>query len=161
VSAEPSEDNLHHNNYVVTAGNTLDSGWAYAFTGFAAQGDYSSGRYQAITGDSVELKGNSDVRPLFFNFGLNKDAWDMRVMYERYLREDYLGFGGLGLFINDLDNPDTAFTPFSAAGKNFFTSLSARVAYRWQAGERLRITPALMYSQVGCVRRVFLRRNAL
>jgi len=140
VSADISEDNLHQNNYVLTAGGALDNAWEYAVTGFTAQGDYTSARYNALSGASAELKNKSDVRPLHFNLGLNNDAWDMRVMYDRYRQEDLVGSGALGLITS------AGFTPFSDPSQRSFTSLATRLAYRWQAGEHLRITPSLVYS---------------
>ncbi|MCW9000826.1 MAG: TonB-dependent receptor plug domain-containing protein, partial [Kangiellaceae bacterium] len=143
ISTDISKDTLHNKNLTFNINGKLKNDWGYSIAGFLAGGDYASGDFTGILGNSFSLKGNSNVETKSINFNLESGNANFRFMYDDYRYEDRIGIGGIGLFTNDFFNPGNNFTEFTQNGYVEFRSLGVSYQQIFHPLENLEISSKL------------------
>lgn len=101
---------------------------ATAYLGRAARSDRT---YQDVTGGTLDLTNVNAVHPEFLNLGLDVGNFSARFLHES----------------SQVDDSDGAYTIRAADFKNFYNDDALKLQYRYQASEKLTLTPSLLYQQ--------------
>ncbi len=146
TTADFTEHNIHNSNLIFMTGNTLENGLAYSFSASAGYGDYSNQDYTGITDHTVPLQDNSDMRPYNINLGLTYQTSELRIFYDQYRQEDRVVYGDLGIWLDDRDAPERAFTELTQPATVNFDMFDIHFTHRWQFNDQFTLTGLFSYN---------------
>ena len=120
-------DASFHQQFSVVAGG--GENLKLSLGAFLGRGQRSDQDLTDASGSTYNLKGNSDLRPLFFNLGADWNGLSLRYVADRYAttQQDYLGL--------------TTASPYPLN----FRSDNVEIKYQWQLGDALTLTPRYAY----------------
>lgn len=141
VSASIDFNTKHVNNEQILfqSGKEFEL-WSYAFSAIAGNGDIGEDTYTGLTGQTIDLHGNSGHTPIYTKLDFTAGNFRNTFNYDHFTIEDRILLGEFGASVSNGGNPFQ---------ENYFFSserFNNRASYQWEAHKDLTVTPSLLYS---------------
>ncbi|MEP7265707.1 MAG: TonB-dependent receptor [Bacteroidota bacterium] len=119
---------LESNNYTVAVGRQLKD-FNFTLTGFAGVSNRSDQVYKDIFGNTYDMSKNSQIKPLFFNLGINYKELSVRAIYDHSQYETRDGYDH----------------SYSQSYLQNFTKYKVEVQYKWKLSDKLLVIPEISF----------------